>query len=60
MLIRGFRSSISSKRGADHIQADVLRGMVEAREMLQSVLGSSNLYSNVERVFQLVSNSFTH
>lgn len=30
---------------ADHMQADVLRGMIEAKKMLRSVMGTSNVYT---------------
>jgi aspartate aminotransferase-like enzyme len=30
---------------ADHMQKDVLRGMIEAKEMLRAVLGTQNVYS---------------
>lgn len=35
----------SSAGVADHMQADVLRGMTEAKEMLRSVFGTSNTYT---------------
>lgn len=30
---------------ADHMQADVLRGMIEAKEMLRAVFGTQNIYT---------------
>lgn len=30
---------------ADHMQADVLRGMIEAKQMLRAIMGTSNIYT---------------
>lgn len=37
--------SFNSAGVADHMQADVLRGMVECKEMLREVFGTKNTYT---------------
>ena len=37
--------AFASQGVADHMQADVLRGMVEAKKMLREVFGTKNVYT---------------